>query len=792
MCQRHRWSLASRLAVLLVLIAVLPFLLLGWTVLRQVDTTLDRYAAEKLADRAHALQAAYSLSMVEIRLGMQQVATEPHVVEMLRARDLAGLRRLLAGWRTRLTAVDFWAFVDTGGQVIRRLDTDLMGDPLDPGGLVTRAFQQGDAVLANLVVPAAELSTYGTSLVNRAAADGIGLGLLQVAVIPVLDGHRPVGAVVAAVLLNQHPEMPGRLQPGGDTLAALYLGDHHLIGTQTATEATGRLPAPARTVLTDARPVQTVDQVNGREYRGRYEPVLDSAGRPVGVLWVGIPDQFSAGSGGLARTMLIAGACLLVLALGVGIWQGRRISRLVVIMTQAMQRASQGDLYAADLQLPTRDEIGAMAAAFNQMMRCLCDLATRDPLTALPNRRVLAENLARTISKAQRGRPGALLLLDLDDFKLVNDTLGHAAGDELLAILAVHLSRVLRSSDFIARLGGDEFAILLDDTALAEAQTLAERLRHEVNEIRFHYDGQTIAPSVSIGVAPIEGHLDPQATMALADAALYAGKELGRNRVTVYQSTDTRFSRLTEATGWATRLKDALREDRFVLHFQPIVGLDTGQAEYCEALVRLRGEKGQLTLPGAFIPAAERFGLMPALDRQVIEQVLQILPRNPSLRVFVNLSGTSLSNDSLLNFVADRLGSLALPAGQLNFEFAETAAVRDLAQTLRWLNRLRTFGCRFALDNFGLAFSSLATLRMLPVDIVKIDGSFIRNLDTDATSRSVVQAIHAVTRALGQETVATWVERESVAATLRELGIKYGQGHHWGLPGTDLAGRIAV
>ncbi len=414
-------------------------------------------------------------------------------------------------------------------------------------------------------------------------------------------------------------------------------------------------------------------------------------------------------------------------------------------------------------------------------------LAMHDPLTDLPNRRALEDTLQRMVDRSRRGRRGALLIMDLDNFKLVNDTLGHPAGDQLLITLANLLRRTLRPDDFLARLGGDEFAVVLEDVSLPQARATAERLRSEVNEFCFHLGGHTFDLGISIGIAPLDGRLDLPAAQSLADSAMYAAKDQGKNRIVVYPTWSKAETKLAEASQWATRIKDALRQGRFVLHFQPVVRLATGQAEHAEVLVRMQDADGGLIQPGAFIPAAERFGLMPQVDRWVLEKSLHLLQADPDLRLFVNLSGASLGDDSLLDLIEKQIRASGVAPGRLAFEITETAAVTDLLRAQQWMGRLCELGCHFALDDFGMGFSSFSYLRALPADYVKIDGSFIRNLDTDPTNRALVQAIKAVAQALGKEVIAEWVESESVAEVLRQLGVEYAQGHRWGVASPDRA-----
>jgi EAL domain-containing protein (putative c-di-GMP-specific phosphodiesterase class I) len=233
---------------------------------------------------------------------------------------------------------------------------------------------------------------------------------------------------------------------------------------------------------------------------------------------------------------------------------------------------------------------------------------------------------------------------------------------------------------------------------------------------------------------------------------------------------------------WATRVREALREDRLLLYIQPIVRLSDSVVQHYEVLLRLRDEAGQVVPPGAFLPSAERFGLMPAIDRQVVRQALALLREQPDLRLFVNLSGASLADELLLDEIEARVVAASLAPERLAFEITETVAMDSPTRARHWMRRLRQAGCHFALDDFGIGFSSFAYLQQLPADYVKIDGSFVRDLDSNATNRALVQAITAVAHALGKETIAEWVENESTATILRDLGVEHGQGYLWGRP----------
>lgn len=409
-------------------------------------------------------------------------------------------------------------------------------------------------------------------------------------------------------------------------------------------------------------------------------------------------------------------------------------------------------------------------------------MAYHDPLTDLPNRRALQERLEQVVRQARKDREAALLMLDVDNFKVVNDSLGHLAGDELLVTLARLLRTHLRPGDLLARLGGDEFALLVEGLTFSEARGVGEKLLRAVRESQFSQDGQTFPLSVSIGIARIDGRVDPTSIMALADSALYTAKEMGRNRLVAFGSVDTQARALAQISRMAALTREALEQQRLFLSLQPVVSLDRGQVEFFEALVRMRDDKGNTVPAAAFIPAAARFGLLPDLDRWVIKTALDLLRTCPRLRLFVNLSGATLADPVLLERLARRVRESGVETGRLVFEITEESALTDLERIRSWMAEMQALGCRFALDDFGMGYSSFAYLQSLPVDYIKIDGSFIRDLPDNETNQALVHAIKTVAQVLGREVVAEWVENTDIVAVLETLGVEYGQGYCWHCP----------
>ncbi|MFX4262342.1 EAL domain-containing protein [Pelotomaculum propionicicum] len=425
-----------------------------------------------------------------------------------------------------------------------------------------------------------------------------------------------------------------------------------------------------------------------------------------------------------------------------------------------------------------------------RMEKQLQYLATHDALTNIPNRYSLTQTLKRAVAKAKRGEKSAFLFIDLDNFKLVNDTLGHATGDELLVTMAKILRRNLREGDLLARFGGDEFCVLLEGATFEEAEIVAEKLRQAVDQEELVMDKHKccLNLSVSIGVVMVDGTLDTQKVLSYADNALYMAKDNGKNRVTFLKPDEETELWLSETNRMITLINSALKDDLFTLFFQPVIRVSDGRIMHHEMLLRLQAPDGELILPNRFIPIAERFGLMPQVDRWVVQSSLAALKKYPELKPFINLSGLSLGDEELLLFIEKHISESGIEPSRIGFEITETTAVKDMARAERWIHRLKRLGCRFALDDFGIGFSSFSYLRLLPVDYLKIDGSYIRDMDRDATHKSLVKAINAVAHALGKKTIAEFVENEEIMKSLGDMDIDFGQGYYLGKPISAPAG----
>jgi diguanylate cyclase (GGDEF)-like protein/PAS domain S-box-containing protein len=405
-------------------------------------------------------------------------------------------------------------------------------------------------------------------------------------------------------------------------------------------------------------------------------------------------------------------------------------------------------------------------------------LVDHDPLTGLYNRRRFEEELTRHVARTERyGDVGALLVLDLDDFKLVNDTLGHNAGDELIVAVGRLLRAQLRDSDVIARLGGDEFAVLLPSGGREEAEAVAGKLvravREEATVVGLR---RTRRVTTSVGVALFQGgDLTGEEILVNADLAMYEAKEAGRNRYAVYASDRPDRPRVQERMRWVERIRDALDDERLVLHAQPILDLRTGEVAQHELLVRMLGEYGDLIPPGAFLQLAERFDLVQQIDRWVTRRALELIDAYGS-PLTVNLSGRSLTDGRLLKELSG-----AAP-GRLTFEITETAAVANIQQAREFAERARAMGCRFALDDFGSGFGSFYYLKHLPFDYLKIDGEFVAGCLSNRTDQLVIRAVVDIAQGLGKQTVAEFVGDGELVAFLRAQGVDYAQGFHIGRP----------
>jgi diguanylate cyclase (GGDEF)-like protein/PAS domain S-box-containing protein len=419
--------------------------------------------------------------------------------------------------------------------------------------------------------------------------------------------------------------------------------------------------------------------------------------------------------------------------------------------------------------------------------------ASHDALTGLTNRREFERRLETALGQLDgSGTRHILMFLDIDQFKIVNDTCGHAAGDQLLRQISSILQRHLRAGDLVARLGGDEFGVLLPDCGIETAAMLAETLRQSVQDTNFTWKGRVFNTTLSIGAIPVaHAGTTKEDMLRTADMACYMAKEKGRNRVQIHSPSDSELlERFGEMT-WVQRIHDALEQHRFCIYAQEILALDSRNDEgmHIEILLRLRDEDGRLVPPANFIPSAERYGLMPLIDRWVVSNTFDILadglndPQNNRLATCaINLSGASFEDENFVEFVREQFAAKNIPPTMICLEITETSAISNLAKANQFLGAMQDLGCRFALDDFGSGMSSFAYLKHLPVDFLKIDGGFIKDMLNDPIDLAMVETIHRLGKMLGKRTIAEFVESEDILARLREIGIDYAQGYVIGKP----------
>lgn len=428
------------------------------------------------------------------------------------------------------------------------------------------------------------------------------------------------------------------------------------------------------------------------------------------------------------------------------------------------------------------------------MVEHLKNMAEHDGLTGLYNRTYFQQELERVVERARRSKSHtcAVLYLDLDNFKYVNDTLGHAAGDRLLIEVAGILHKRARKSDLISRFGGDEFTVLLYDTTPELALRAADSFRKKLVDYGFQHEGERVDIGCSIGVAAIgPDTASAEEALSHADLACHLAKRNGRNQVHAFRPSDAdNVTAMSIDMGVSRRIKEAIERNRFALACQPIVNTGSRAIEAYEVLIRLMDDSDQIIMPSAFLPAAERFGLAADIDRWVIANAIETLARqrktSPTLRYSINLSGQTLTQPDVCDLVQEKLEKTGLDAAALIFEVTETVAIADMATAQVFLSRLREMGCRTALDDFGSGMSSFAYLRDLPVDFVKIDGRFVRNLAANEVDRAMVKAMNDIVHALGKQTIAEFVENEASFRVLAEFGVDFAQGYHLGRPDVTL------
>jgi len=468
----------------------------------------------------------------------------------------------------------------------------------------------------------------------------------------------------------------------------------------------------------------------------------------------------------------------------------RRGTQSLVVFETVHQR-KDGSLYDVEvhLQLLQGDGESRFVAIIldvserKRSNRLLTYQASHDSLTGLINRREFERRASQILDDSRRsGTPHVLCFLDLDQFKVVNDTCGHSAGDEMLRQISAVVEKLVRRNDTLARLGGDEFGVFMERCSIDEATRVATAMRDAIQEFQFYWEGLSFKVGVSIGLVPIvDSFARFSDILKEADTACYLAKEAGRNRIHVFRADDTEVVRRKGEMQWVSRLHRALDENRFFLHAQAIVPTDPAQPLNYEFLTRMYDDDGNVVPPNAFLPAAERYNLASRFDHWVIKNAIGVMENNPDFvasvgHLAINLSGQSMQNLEILSYIIGLIELAGIDGSKLCFEITETAAIANLNVATRFIESLRKYNCQFALDDFGSGFSSFAYLKHLPVDYIKIDGLFVKDIVKDPINFAMVKSINDIGRAMGLKTIAEHVEDDEIRARLTEIGVDYLQG----------------
>lgn len=450
------------------------------------------------------------------------------------------------------------------------------------------------------------------------------------------------------------------------------------------------------------------------------------------------------------------------------------------------------ELHIEDSAAPIRDSFGGIIGVVlvfsdvsekRMLTMQLSYQARHDSLTGLVNRGEFELSLSKLIADATAlHRSHALLYLDLDQFKVINDTCGHSAGDLLLREVTDLLKIKVRNSDTLARLGGDEFGVLLENCPKEKALSIAQELLETIKAFRFDWEEKTFTVGASIGLVEITDDSGNAARMlSAADTACYAAKDMGRNQVQMFQPDNEEMVRRHGEMHWVARIAKAFEEERFVLYYQPIVPLASGDqdAEHIEILIRLLDESNQMVPPGFFIPAAERYNLMRSIDRWVVTHTFNWLVANPERDIIcaINLSGQSIGDDQFLHFLFNQFKGTGVSPNKICFEITETAAISNIGKANDFICELKAIGCRFSLDDFGSGLSSFSYLKNLPVDYLKIDGIFVKDMERAPIDCAMVEAINSIGHVMGIKTIAEYVENDAIFEKIKAIGVDYAQGY---------------
>lgn len=512
----------------------------------------------------------------------------------------------------------------------------------------------------------------------------------------------------------------------------------------------------------------------------------------------------------LITKMLLIGLFGLGLSALIAWWIGRNITKPIQEIAFAVNKVGEG-VFAHTITENSSGELKTLQRGFNSMSSSLKQAyevmqdkindatsmlrhqAQHDDLTGLINRREFEIRLERSLKSVhENGAQHVFCYLDLDQFKLVNDTCGHSAGDELLRQVSVLLANRMRERDTLARLGGDEFGLLLENCSLADANQITNTLLKLVHDYRFIYEEKIFNIGVSIGLVVINSSFDNVSDIIhAADMACYSAKQAGRNQSFLFSAGDVEVKQRRIAVEAISDITDEIDDEQFMLYCQPIVPLSSSvpQQHHFEILIRKINLEGNIMLPTSFIPSAERYLLMPNIDRWVIKNTFatyrELLNKSNERCNYVfsiNLSGTSLGDKSLLDYIREQFVIYSIPPESICFEITETAAIVNLKNTINLFGALRKLGCSFALDDFGSGMSSFMYLKNFEVDFLKIDGSFVKDMHTNKIDHAMVRSIHSVAEAMNIKTVAEFVENEAILKELKNIGVHYGQGMYLGSP----------
>jgi diguanylate cyclase (GGDEF)-like protein len=763
-------SIATALLWQTMLISILPMLVVAAVAVYASNALVKTEFADRTSYVASTATNSVLQKATVTTNAANLLAEFPNTRDLIVAGDNERLNAFLIPMKPRL-GVDVLNVADPSGTIVAAAQDSTIGKEL-PLPLLRRA--NAHVQLAWVLFKSPE-------------------GIVLHAISPVRNSSDDlVGMVDVGVLLG--PSFLRSIQPGSNVQLALA-ADNQVTASTLALDGVA-LP-PYQEV--DAQPGDKLTRtltVGGKRYLSTFALLSGSADNPV-TLAVFVP---LAPVERVTRTLWILlsvlGLALTVAAAGLTLRSARSIITPFKQLVATALRIQKGDL-GARVRPTEQREMRVLEESFNTMIeslgereRELLHIASHDPLTGLPNRKALELALTEAVTAAVDGRPSTLLYMDLDQFKVVNDTLGHGSGDRLLKRLAELVRSVLRSQDLFARLGGDEFAALLPGLHVEDARQMAERIRQVVDEFRFIENGQGFALGISIGITGVTGTGSAGEMLGQADIACYTAKSEGRNRVAVYEPDTTTLAVLSGDGRWTVELKDALHEHRLHLVFQPVMQVTTECIDHYETLIRLQDREGNVIGPAAFIPAAERSGLIRDIDHWVLttalDRIRQEELRGNPVHLAINLSGITLSGSEAARFIRQAIETAGVNPSNLVFEITETALMTNLVRVKETIEAVGRLGCHFALDDFGSGVSSFTYLAQLPVHSVKIDGSFVRDLSTNPVNQAIVRAIANVTHSIGKQVVAESVEDAGALSILRDLHVELVQGYYIGRPSRQL------